>query len=155
MEAVRLFEEKSVRGGRHSVITDASRYAEELGFHLRLEYPEPMCITDDDKEVNGNKVKGCIAKAHEEEARAKVKEEKWQGKMICNRWEDVHLEQRDCFAWLSCWKAASTHVVVGIQEHYQQLLPTKVFYHRKVGTSGSGEERCRMCGKATESAHIS
>ena len=31
MEAVRLFEEKSVRGGRHSVTKDASRYAEELG----------------------------------------------------------------------------------------------------------------------------
>ena len=46
-------------------------------------------------------------------------------------------------------------MVVGIQELYQQLLPTKVFYHRKVGTSGSGEERCRMCGKATESVpHI-
>ena len=37
MEAVRLFEEKSVRGGRHSVIKDASRYAEELRLHLRLE----------------------------------------------------------------------------------------------------------------------
>ena len=69
-------------------------------------------------------------KARQEEVRAKVKEEKWQGKMICNRWEDVHLEQGDCFGWLSCWKAAPTHVVVGIQELYQQLLPTKVFYHR-------------------------
>ena len=29
MEAVRLFEEKSVSGGRHSVIKDAGRYAEE------------------------------------------------------------------------------------------------------------------------------
>ena len=67
----------------------------------------------------------------------------------------MHLEQGDCFAWLSCWKAAPTHVAVGIQELYEQLLPTKVFYHRKVGTSGSGEERCRMCGKATESVpHI-
>ena len=114
-----------------------------------------MCVTDDGKEVNGKKVKGCIAKARQEEVRAKVKEEKWQGKMISNRWEDVHIEQGDCFAWLSCWKAAPTHVVVGIQELYQQLLPTKIFYHRKVGTSGSGEERCRMCGKATESVpHI-
>ena len=42
-------------------------------------------------------------------------------------------------------------MVVGIQELYQQLLPTKVFYHRKVGTSGSGEERCRVSGKATDS----
>ena len=150
MEAVRLFEEKSVRGGRHSVIKDASRYAEELGLNLRLEHPELMCVTDDSKEVNGKKVEGCIAKARQEEVRAKVKEEKWQGKMISNRWEDVHLEQGDCFAWLTCWKAAHTHVVVGIQELYQQLLPTKVFYHRKVGTSGGREEKCRMCGKATE-----
>ena len=42
-------------------------------------------------------------------------------------------------------------MAVGIQELYQQLLPTKVFYHRKVWTGGSGEERCRMRGKATES----
>ena len=45
-----------------------------------------------------------------------MKEEKLQRKIICNRWEDVHLDQGDCFAWLSCWKAAPTHVVVGIQE---------------------------------------
>ena len=155
MEAVTQFEEKSVRGGRHLVIKDASRYAEELGLHLRLEYPEPMCVTDDGKEVDGKKVKECIAKARQEEVRAKVKEEKWQGKMISNKREDVHLEQGYCFAWFSCWKATPTPVVVGIQELYQQLLPTKVFYHRKVGTSGSGEGRCRMCGKVTESVqHI-
>ena len=57
-----------------------------------------MCVTDDSKEVNGKKVKVCIAKACQEEVRAKVKEEKWQGKMISNRWEDVHLEQGDCFS---------------------------------------------------------
>ena len=85
MEAVRLFEEKSVRGAHHSVIKDARRDAEELGLHLKLEYPEPMCVTDYGKEENGKKVKGCKAKARQEEVRAKVKEEKWQGKMICNR----------------------------------------------------------------------
>ena len=75
-----------------------------------------------------------------------MKEEKWQGKIISNRrWEDVYLEQGDCFAWLSCWKTAPSYVVVGIQELYQQLLPTKAFYHRMVGTSGSGETRCRVC----------
>ena len=42
MEAVRMFKKKSVRGGRHSVIKDASRYAEEVVLHLKLEYPEPM-----------------------------------------------------------------------------------------------------------------
>ena len=38
-----------------------------------------MCVTDDGKEVNGKKVKGSIAKARQEEVRAKVKEEKWKG----------------------------------------------------------------------------
>ena len=151
MEAVKMFEEKSVKGGRHSVIKDASRYDRELGLHLKLEYPEPMCVTDEGKEVKGKKVKGCIAKVRQEELQAKVKEEKWQGKMISNRWEDEYLDQGDCFAWLSCWKAAPTHVVVGIEGLYQQLFPTKLFYHRKVGTSVNGDERCRMCGKATGS----
>ena len=110
MEALRLFEEKSVRGGRPSVIKVASRYAEELGLHLKLEYPEPMCVTDEGKEVNGKKVKGCIVKKRQIEVRAKVNLEKWQGKMI-SRWDYLHLEQGDCFAWLSCWKAAPTDVV--------------------------------------------
>ena len=70
-----------------------------------------MRVTDDGKEVNEKKVKGCTAKEHQEEVRAKVKEEKWQGEMmISNSWEDVHLEQGDCFAWLSCWKAAPTYM---------------------------------------------
>ena len=85
MEALRLLEEKSLRGGRHSVSKDASRYAEELGLHLKLEYPEPMWATDDGKEINGKKVKGCTANSHQEEVRAKVKEGKWQWKMISNR----------------------------------------------------------------------
>ena len=64
-----------MRGGGHSVIKDARRYAEELGLHLKLEYSEPMCVTDDGKEVG---VKGCIAEASQEEVRAdKVKEERW------------------------------------------------------------------------------
>ena len=91
MRAVRFFEEKSVTGGWHSVIKVASRYAEDFGLHLKLEFPEPMNVTDDDKEVNGKKVKGCVAKACQE-VRVKVKEEKWQGKRICYRWEDVHSE---------------------------------------------------------------
>ena len=44
-----------------------------------------MCVTDDGKEANDKKVKGCIVKARQKEVRAKVKEEKWEGKIICNR----------------------------------------------------------------------
>ena len=63
MKTVRFFEEKSVRGVWHSVIKVARRYAEDFGLHLKLEFPEPMCVTDNGKEVNGKKVKGCVAKA--------------------------------------------------------------------------------------------
>ena len=59
MEAVTLFEETSVRGRQHSVIKDASRYPEEFLPDLKLEYPEAMCVTDDDKYVNGKKMRGA------------------------------------------------------------------------------------------------
>ena len=79
MEAVALFEEKSVRGRQHSVIKDASRYPKEFWPHLKLEYLEAMCVTDDDKYINGKKVEGCTAKARREEVRAKVKGKKVAG----------------------------------------------------------------------------
>ena len=70
MKAVRFFEEKSVRGGWHSVMKDARRYAEDFGLHLKLEYPESMGVTDNGKEISGKKIKGCIEKARQEEVRA-------------------------------------------------------------------------------------
>ena len=89
------------------------------------------------------------------EARATVKAEKWQGKMIREGWENENLNHKACFSWFHLWKMAPTHVVVGLQELYQQLLPTNVFHHRKTAIALSGDERCRMCGKATESvSHI-
>ena len=77
--------------------------------------------------------------------------------MIRERWEDENLNQKACFSWLHLWKMAPTHVAVGLQELYQQLLPTKVFHHRKTGTALSGDtgKCCCMCGKVTEGvAHI-
>ena len=48
-----------------------------------------------------------------------------------------------------------THTVVGLQELYQQLLLTKVYYHRKTGTNASRDERCRLCNKGLENVeHI-
>ena len=44
------------------------------------------------------------------------------------------------------------HTVAGIEELYQsELLSTKVYNNRKTGTSSSGDERCRLCGKEPES----
>ena len=44
MEAVRLIKEKAVRGWRLLVIKEGSRYAEELGLHLKLEYHSSILL---------------------------------------------------------------------------------------------------------------
>ena len=89
-------------------------------------------------------------KEHQE----RTEEQKWQGKLTACRWLDEKLDL-DCFALLSQWKAALSHTVAGVEEPYQQLLPTKVYNNRKTGTSSSGDERCRLCGKELESvSHI-
>ena len=48
-----------------------------------------------------------------------------------------------------------THTVAGLQKLYQQLMPTKVYHHRKTGMGGSADERCLMCSNTSESVgHI-
>ena len=60
-----------------------------------------------------------------------------------------------CFAWLSDWKTAPIKTVAGLQELYQQLLPTKLYASRKTKTHTDGDEKCRLCRKAQESvAHV-
>ena len=58
-----------------------------------------------------------------------VSEERWQGKLIKNRWDDKKVKLEECFVWLSSWKYAPMHTIAGVQELYQQLLPTKVYYN--------------------------
>ena len=66
MAAVRLFEELAVQSGRHSIIKDAKKYAEELGLQLCLNFPNPTAVADG-KEVEAKKVKQAIYKARQQE----------------------------------------------------------------------------------------
>ena len=60
----------------------------------------------------------------------------------------------ECFAWLSSWKNAPMHSIAGVQELYQQLLPTKVYYNRKTKSQVT-DEKCRSCGDSLENVqHI-
>ena len=76
--------------------------------------------------VEAKKVKQEIYKARQLEIQSTVSEERWHGKLIKGRWDDKKLKLEECFAWLSSWKNAPTHTIAGVQELYQQLLPTKV-----------------------------
>ena len=153
MAAVRSFEELAVKKGRHSIIKDAKKYAEELDLQLWLNFPNPVAVADG-KEVEAKKVKQAIYKARQRETQSTVSEERWQGKLIKNRWDDEKVNLKECFAWLSSWKNAPTHTIAGVQELYQQLLPTKVYYNRKTKSQVT-DEKYRLCGDSLENVqHI-
>ncbi|CAH3186261.1 unnamed protein product, partial [Porites evermanni] len=97
----------------------------------------------DGKEVEAKKVRQGICKARQQEIQSTVSEERWQGKLIKNRGEDEKVKLEECFAWLSSWKNAPTHTIAGVQELYQQLLPTKVYYKRKTKSQVT-DEKCRL-----------
>ena len=153
MAAVRSFEELAVQNGRHSIIKDAKKYAEELDLQLWLNFPNPVAVADG-KEVEAKKVKQAIYKARQQEIQSTVPEERWQGKLVKNRWGDEKVKLEECFAWLSSWKNAPTHTIAGVQKLYKQLLPTKVYYNRKTKSQVT-DEKCRLCGDSLENVqHI-
>ena len=98
--AVGSFEELAVQKGRHSIINDAKKYAEELDLQLWLNLPNPTAVADG-KKVEAKKVKQAIYKARQQETQSTVSEERWQGKLIKNRWDDEKVKLEECFAWLS------------------------------------------------------
>lgn len=154
MGIVRRFKEKAKRTGRHSLVKDAQKYAEELGMKLELRYPDPSGTTAENKKIQGRKIGRWMKKALQNKHCEGVREQRWQGKLHTARWEDKDLDG-ESFEWMLDWKTAPTHTIAGISELYEQLLPTKLYNARKTKTSEESDVRCRMCGKAQESiAHV-
>ena len=153
-QLVRQFEEKARRTGRHSLIGDAQRFAEELGMKLELRCQDPSGTTEQGEVIEGRKIGVWAKKAVQSKRFEDTKEKKWQGKLMTVRWEDEKLDG-DCFSWMTEWRAAPTHTIAEIMELYEQLLPTKLYNSRKTKTTADPDARCRMCGKAQESvAHF-
>ena len=122
--AVRSFEKLAVQNGRYSIIENAKKYAEELDLQLWLNFPNLVAVADG-KEVEAKKVKQAIYKAPQQEIQSTVSEERWQGRLIKNRWDDEKVKLEECFEWLSSWKNAITHTIAGVPELYQGLLQQK------------------------------
>ena len=95
------------------------------------------------------KISGWIKKVSESRVFAEIESERWQGKLVAERRRDEDVDE-ECFAWLSDWKTAPIKTVAGLQELYQQLLPTKLCASRKTKTHTDGDEKCRLCRKAQE-----
>ena len=148
MAVVRSFEELAVQNGRHSIIKDAEKYAEELDLQLWLNFPNLLAVADG-KEVEAKMVKQAIYKARQQEIESTVSEERRQVQLIKNRWDDVKVKQEECFALFALWKNAPMHTIAGVQELYHQLLPTKVYYNRETKSQVT-DEKCRPCGDSLE-----
>ena len=101
-----------------------------------INFPNPVAVADG-KQVEAKKVKQAIYKARQQEIQSTVSEERWQGKLIKNRCDDEEVKLN------SLWKNAPTHTIAGVQELYQQLLPTKVYYNRKTKSQVT-DEKCRL-----------
>ena len=152
MKVVSGFEERAAESGHHSLIKGAVKYAKELDLDLKLSELNPTCRTADGNEVCGKPI--CVWAKRAQQLRQEITQEKWQGNLLKIRWEGDQLS-RSCFDWLKEWKTGPSNTIAAVQELYQQLLPTKLYRHKKTGINTSPDVLCRMCGKCPESVpHI-
>ena len=85
MQLVRQFEKKARRIGRHSLIGDAQRFAEELGMRLELRCPDPSGATEQGEVIEGRKIGVWAKKAVQSKRFEDTKEKKRQGKLMTVR----------------------------------------------------------------------
>ena len=123
--AVRSFEKLAVQNGRYSIIENAKKYAEELDLQLWLNFPNPVAVADG-KEVEAKKVKQAIYKARQQEIQSTVSEERWQGKLIKNRWDDEKVKLEECF---SCFFEVlrSLDLITKVELWFSQVTPKPLY----------------------------
>ena len=63
-----------------------------------------------------------------------MEDQRWQGRLLWTSWEDDQLSEHGCFAWLSGWACAPTHINGEVMKLYEQLLPTRVYAAYKTST---------------------
>ena len=68
----------------------------------------------------------------------------WQGKLLTERKSDLQLCKNGCFSWMNKWRSCPSHIIAGVFELYEQLLPTKLYSSKKTHTSCPGDVKC-MC----------
>ena len=83
MQLVRRFEEKARRTGRHSLIGDAQRFAEELGMKLELRCPDPSGTTEQGEVIGGRKIGVWAKKAVQSKRFEDTKERDLQISLMC------------------------------------------------------------------------
>ena len=133
---VRMFDEKASERGHQSFAKDAVTFARELelDLELNLTYPQSSCSKVGGDEIPKKQVKEALKKSVVSKLKSEVEDQKWEGKLLASRWKDEDLDKK-CFEWMNNWRTAPTHMITGVQDLYQQLLPTKLYTGKKIKTT--------------------
>ena len=91
MKMVRDFEKRAESVGHCSLTKEAAKYAEEFGLQLKLQYPDPACVTEEGEVIPGEKLKSHLRKERELRLKGDVGAQKWQGKLVTAREGDEEL----------------------------------------------------------------
>ena len=95
---VRQFEEKAARTGSRPLLKDAESYAKQLGLRLEFQYPQSVGVTEAGNVIDRKKFSGWSKKVNQSRGCAEIESERWQGKLIAERWRDEDVDE-ECFAW--------------------------------------------------------
>ena len=69
----------------------------------------PIGHPEDEEEIGTNKIGRWIWRAMESKSYEELKQEKWQGKFLKQRWENENLDN-DSFQWMTEWKTAPMYM---------------------------------------------
>ena len=81
MKMVQNFEEHGENVGHQALTTETAVYAKEYGLQLQLEYPDPVCVTEEGEVIPGKKIKNLIKRHRESRVWEDVREQ--NGKESC------------------------------------------------------------------------
>ena len=101
MKIVRDFQERAESVGHQALTKELVAYVKEYGLQLQLQYPDPVCVTEDGEVIPGKKVKNLLKRHREYRVREEVREQRWQGKLVTESERDEELSAERCFWWLS------------------------------------------------------
>ena len=79
-----------------NVVTDGISLS--TGLRLELQYPQPVGVTEAGNVIDRNKLSGWSRKVNQKRGCAEIDSDRWQGKLIAERWRDEDVDE-ECFAW--------------------------------------------------------
>ena len=154
MECVRKFEKRRVEKGRSSVLTDASRFAEEdfdvvfeaLDNDFTVRYQKEG---EDVSTSTKNVVKNVLKSNATSRLERSLCSSSWQGVILNTRKKDPDLNLNECFAWMTKWKDAPVNIINDFQSIFLQIVPTLTFAKFRTEPNITSTT-CRVCSQGTE-----